>query len=82
MDLVIDPRGGIRCLYGEAIDLAALGRLFVIRASFVEPDAVGKWWADLTPVSGPRLGPFVRRSQALEAERAWLQQHWLITSAG
>jgi hypothetical protein len=82
MDLVIDRLGRIRCLYGETIDLAALGTLSVIRASHVEPDAVSQWWADLTPVSGPRLGPYLRRSQALEAERAWLQQHWLITSAG
>jgi hypothetical protein len=82
MDLVIDPQGGIRCLYGEAIDLAALGTLSVIRASHVEPDAASQWWADLTPVAGPRLGPFLRRSQALDAERNWLAQHWLITSAG
>ena len=82
MDLVIDPRGGIRCLYDEAIDLAALGKVSAIRASHVEPDAVSQWWADLTPVSGPRLGPYLRRSQALDAERNWLAQHWLITSAG
>ena len=82
MDLVIDPQGGIRCLYGEAIDLAVLGTLCAIRASHVEPDAAGQWWADLTPVAGPRLGPFRWRSLALDAERAWLEQHWLITPAG
>ncbi len=62
----------VRCLYDEAIDLAALGRLSITRASHVEPDDAGQWFADLAPVSGPRLGPFDRRSEALEAERAWL----------
>jgi hypothetical protein len=37
----------------------------------------GRWWADLGPVSGPKLGPFDRRSQALEAEREWLEASWL-----
>ena len=30
------------------------------------------------PVGGPVLGPFDRRSEALEAERAWLEAHWLL----
>ena len=77
MDLVIDPAGRVRCLYGEAIDLSALGPLSVRRASHVEPDVDGRWWADLRPVNGPRLGPFDRRSQALAAEGLWLQAHWL-----
>ena len=38
------------------------------RASHVEPDADGRWWADLSPVAGPRLGPFEVRSAALDAE--------------
>jgi hypothetical protein len=77
MDLVIDARGTIRCLYDEAIDLSALGSPSIRRASHVEPDAAGRWWADLTPIGGPTLGPLGRRSDALDAERAWLDQHWL-----
>ncbi len=77
MHLVIDRHGIVRCLYGEAVDLAALGVPVIARASAVEPDAAGQWWADLAPVGGPRLGPFARRSQALEAERRWLETHWL-----
>jgi hypothetical protein len=74
MQLLIDPQGQVVCLYGEAIDLAALGRLTIARASHVEPDADGLWWADLAPVQGPRLGPFARRSLALQAEEQWLEQ--------
>ena len=40
------------------------------------PDDQGRWWADLAPVDGPTFGPFDRRTQALDAERAWLEAHW------
>jgi hypothetical protein len=76
MHLWIDRCGKIRALYGEAIDLATLGELAIRRASRVEPDRQGRWWADLAPMGGPTLGPFARRSQALAAEVAWLERHW------
>jgi hypothetical protein len=79
MQLLIDRQGQVRCIYGEAIDLAALGTVSIHRASFVEPDAQGNWSANLSPVGGPTLGPFSRRSEALEAELAWLQKHWLAS---
>jgi hypothetical protein len=75
MLLRIDPGGQVSCLYGEAIDLASLGALMIQRASQVEPDEHGHWWADLAPVHGPRLGPFRQRSQALQAETGWLEAH-------
>lgn len=77
MQLLIAPDGAVRCLYDEAIDLAALGRLKIHRASHVEPDEHGGWNADLSPVGGPLLGPFSCRSDALAAEQAWIEQHWL-----
>jgi hypothetical protein len=73
MMLIIDPAGVVRGLYGEAIDLTQIGLVAIRRASHVEPDALGRWWADLSPAGGPRLGPFVLRSAALEAERQWLE---------
>ena len=76
MHLVIDAQGTVRGVYAEAIDLSRLGDLSIRRASHVEPDAQGRWWADLAPVGGPTLGPFNRRSEALTAELAWLQDHW------
>ena len=53
MVLVVEPGGRVRCRYGEAIDLAALGTLSIQRASHVEPDGAGAWWADLSPAGGP-----------------------------
>jgi hypothetical protein len=77
MQLVIDTQGEIRCLYEEALDLRMLGKPTIARASHVEPDSDGCWWADLSPVAGPRLGPFPRRSVALACEHDWLEKHWL-----
>jgi hypothetical protein len=78
MQLVVEPGGRIRAIYDEQIDLAKFGQAVITRASHVEPDPDGRWRADLSPVGGPLLGPFDRRSQALEAERAWLETHWLV----
>ena len=72
MDLYIDPTGLTSCLYDEAISLSALGKLTIRRASNVEPDQDGQWWADLSPSRGPLLGPYPARSAALQAESAWL----------
>ena len=78
MDLVISPRGAVRTIYSEAIDLASMGRPVIIRASHVEPDRLGRWSADLGPAGGPVLGPFDLRSEALAAEHAWLSRNWLL----
>jgi hypothetical protein len=76
MLLVIDRMGCVRCLYSETLDLHRLGQLTIARASHVEPDHQGQWWADLAPVRGPKLGPFEHRSEALAAEERWLST-WL-----
>ncbi len=85
MEIIINPGGIIRCVYEEAIDLSQLGAVQIRRASHVEPEVPGArrnsggggWWADLTPMAGPVLGPYPRRSMALAAERRWLEVHWL-----
>ena len=81
MELLIEPSGDLRCIYGEEIDLAQLGELKIRRGSHVEPDSQGRWLSDLSPVSGPILGPFESRSAALAAEVAWLAEHWLTPAA-
>ena len=77
MNLVIGRDGSVRGIYGEEIALDALGPPRITRASHVEPDRLGRWMADLSPVGGPVLGPFDRRSEALAAEVEWLEEHWL-----
>ena len=77
MHLLISPAATVRCLDDEAIDLTCLGKLDISRASQVEPDVQGHWWADLSPVNGPRLGPLPHRSQALQEEVSWLHEHRL-----
>lgn len=81
MQLRIDPDGTVHCVYAETIDLALLGAVTIRRASHVEPDEQGLWWADLNPVGGPRTGPFAARSLALDAEQAWLEERWLSQSS-
>ena len=76
MQLVIKPDGVVRCVYAEAIDLTALGSPVISRASHVEPDEQGRWWADMGPVGGAVLGPYERRNEALTAEQRWLEQNW------
>jgi hypothetical protein len=81
MDLIVGPGGTVRAIYSEEIVLAAIGRPAITRASHVEPNPDGLWLADLTLVNGPVLGPFDRRSEALSAEHAWLEAHWLTPPA-
>lgn len=75
MDLIIAPDGNAQAIYSEEIDLTLLGSVSIQRASHVEPDSSGHWFADM--VDGPKLGPFPRRSDALAAEVAWLTEHRL-----
>ena len=80
MELVIEVTGQVRCVYGEELDLRALGQVVIRRGSHVEPTADGRWTADLAPVNGPLLGPFTTRTEALAAEVQWLHAHWLTKS--
>ncbi len=77
MQIIIDTHGNARCIYTEDINLTTIGSPTITRASHVEPDQQGRWLADLGPVGGPVLGPFEKRSDALIAEVAWLENHWL-----
>ena len=73
MQLIVQSNGTVHCLYGEELDLDQLGLLKISRGSLVEPTFDGCWTADLSPVDGPVLGPFRSRTEALQAERGWLQ---------
>lgn len=77
IELVISTSGNARMIYHEAFDSHSLGRVRIRRGSHVEPRPDGQWTADLRPVGGPVLGPFLFRSQALGAEVRWLRRYWL-----
>ena len=78
MELVVEPSGTVRCVYLEMLSLSQFGRLSIERASHVEPNEQGDWIADLSPVSGPSLGPFSKRTDAIAAEVQWLRDNWLL----
>jgi hypothetical protein len=78
IQLLISTRALVTLIYTESISLQSLGAVRISRASHVEPDDAGNWWADLSPSQGPVLGPFPQRSLALYAEQDWLVQHVIL----
>ncbi len=76
-ELLIMPEGSIRFLYDDAFaPLLREGDAVLFRASHIEP--IGSaWFADLSLVDGPMLGPFPLRADALAAEQEWLWTHYL-----
>ncbi len=78
IEIVVSPNGHSRMIFDDQLDVRSIGSVSITRASHVEPNHAGQWTADLSPVDGPTtLGPFDKRSEALAAEVAWLQQNWL-----
>lgn len=45
------------------------------RASRVEVGDDNRFYGDLAPVGGPRLGPYPTYGEAVAAERAWLESN-------
>ena len=77
MILSISRSGEVRAIYQDDFDWRSLGRPLIQRASQVEPDPRGLWFANLSLSGGPKIGPFVRRADAIAAEVAWLEKHRL-----
>lgn len=75
MNIVISPDGKATAIYDESVDLSSLGSVTITRASEIEPDQFGEWWVDLSMSGGPKLGPYIKRSVALIAERQWLEDN-------
>lgn len=74
-----DDNGYLHSIYNEDINLIELGKLNISRASYVEPDKNGQWFADMSPLQkGVKLGPFELRSLALQAERNWINNYLSI----
>ncbi len=72
MQIVIKPTGVLIGIYSDVFDYGVFGRPQIRRASHVEPDTTGRWSADLSPVNGPKLGPFEKRAEAIDAELEFL----------
>jgi hypothetical protein len=71
----IGSDGLLKFVYDDELaGLLELGASQIRRASHVEPTTLG-WTADLSPSgSFDVLGPFPRRTEALQAEVAWLDR--------
>ena len=82
INFFISPDDGeVSMIYDERFLLPqSQGEIVTIkRASHVEPTKDGQWTADMSPVSpGVILGPFAKRSEALQAERDWLLDYLKI----
>lgn len=73
LQLVISLEGTIQYIFNdELVFLQDCGDFRIKRASHVEPDGKRGWFADMSPILGPILGPFKLRSEALQAELNWL----------
>jgi hypothetical protein len=79
ISLAIKPDGSIAAIHNDAlVTLYDEGETTIRRASHVEPIDGGEqvnWVADLSPVNGPKLGPYRLRSDALQAEVDWLERN-------
>ncbi len=82
MKIAFLPEGKAFMVYTEVFDLSNLGSYSHRRASHVEPTEKGSWRADLSPVGGPLIGPFQKRSEALSAEQDWLERHLMEVCGG
>lgn len=73
----VEETGVAKFIYSDELSdaLKNLGEVRIQRASHVEPNASGKWTADMSPMGGPVLGPFGTRSKALKEEVKWLENH-------
>ena len=67
--------GTLTAIYSDAlVPLLSQGIAKIRRASHVEPSTDGSGWtADMSPVDGPKFGPFTTRQAALNAEVDYLE---------
>jgi len=87
----IHPGGRVVAIYDENVDMSVFaGEATIRRASHVEPiqhgDKVGRWYVDFSPLGDGYLfclsDTFGKRSEALKAERAFLEKHYIGEANG
>ena len=76
MEITLLVSASVEAIYDdESVELLRdLGNVSIRRASHVEPEDDG-WYADMSPVGGPKLGPFSTRARAIQCEVGWLQRN-------
>lgn len=78
--LRLSPDGRIDCLYTEAIDLRALGRLEVVRATEIAFEPAAQQWEVRSFASGRLLFSDPSREVCLQWERENLQPSANVTT--
>ena len=73
--LSVSPEGVATFIYTDALaPLLKEGKATIQRASYVEPDDKGQWWATMKPFGEEVvLGPFTTRQEALDEEERYLE---------
>ena len=79
-EIFILPDGTVRFVYYDELEpILSVGKPQVRRVSHVDAVIVKKqglrWFADLYPVKGPKLGPFKTRELAIQSELEWLSEN-------
>lgn len=80
MRIKINTDGTINLLYTEDICVEELGKVDSIKRLFhVEPNQDNQWTATVNMDTSKcvTLGPFNKRSKALDAEVAWIEENIL-----
>lgn len=77
MKLLVSPEGVITAIYSD--DLVPLikeaEKVNISRASHVEPDDKGQWWATMKPFGEEvLLGPFETHKEAITEEVNYLEE--------
>lgn len=67
----IDQNGTTEFIYDDEFSEMLNSKTTIQRASHVEPEGT-QWIAEM--ISGPKLGPFKTRQEALDAEREYLEK--------
>ena len=71
-DDLFSPIGGAAAIR-RASHVDTTDDLLPVAVSQLPPNAKATdWWADMSPVGGPLLGPFLTRTEALKREVEWL----------
>lgn len=76
--IVIRRDGLIQFIYSDELrPLVEMGNVQIQRVSHVEPKG-SFWFADMSIVAGPMLGPYTLRSEALAAEEEYLHSNFSV----